>query len=45
MSRLSIVTIALAAISLLWASAIDQRNERAMCERIHSASTCQHILR
>jgi len=45
MTRLSIVTIAIAAIALFWALRIDGEHARQACEALHSASTCQHILR
>jgi len=45
MTRLSIVTLALAAIALLWALSIDANHAWQACEALHSVSTCQHILR
>lgn len=45
MTRLSLATIAIAAVALFWARSIDANHARQACEALHSASTCQHILR
>ena len=45
MNRLSLTTIALAAVAMFWALSIDANHAWQACEALHSASTCQHILR